>query len=367
MSPKSFTKLLAITLVALLAAAWLTLARDSGTGVRGDGTLMFENLAERINDVARIKVTRADGVSTLESTVKDGKRQWSLKELYGYPVPIEIVRAVGAGAAQLRLIEAKTARPKLYSRLHVNDPKTKGAKGALVELFDTQGTKMAELIVGLDKGSVIGISDVYVRRPNEDRAWLAHGKVPVPDKRIGWLNTMIAEVDLPRVRETTLYVPGQKPLRVFKRNEDERDFTLEGMAKDRELKELFGAEDISRAIQQLAFEDVKPAGAIGFDFTSNPRTRHITFDGLIVEVWAKEMDGKLWVAVKARPDPAPQDPKKVDGAKIATEVAKINAVTSGWAYTLNPFETKNLNKTMANMTQPKDAAPPAPQKAAPQK
>ncbi|MFT5538527.1 MAG: hypothetical protein ACI82H_000039 [Alphaproteobacteria bacterium] len=367
MTPKSFAKLLVITLVAVLAAIGLTIVRDTGSGLRGNGTLMFEDLAQRVNDVAQIKVTRADGISTLDSKIKDGKRQWSLKELYGYPVPIEIVRAVAAGVAQLRLIESKTARPKLYGRLRVNDPKTKGAKGALVELFDTKGAKMAELIVGLDKGNVIGISDVYVRRPNEERAWLAHGKVPVPDKRINWLNTMITEVDLPRVRETTLFVPGQKPLRVFKKNEDERDFTLEGMPKDRELKELFGAEDISRSIQQLAFEDVKLATAIGFDFSGTPRTRHTTFDGLIVEVWAKEMGGKLWVAVKARPDPTPKEPKKVDAAKIAKEVAKINTLTSGWAFVLNPFETKNLNKTMANMTQPKDAAPPAPKKAAPKK
>jgi hypothetical protein len=367
MTPMSFAKLLVITLIAVLAATWLTIVRDTGSGLRGDGTLMFEDLATRVNDVARIKVTRTDGVSTLESAVKDGKRQWSLKELYGYPVPIEIVRAVAAGAAQLRLIEAKTARPNLYGRLHVNDPKTNGAKGALVELFDTKDSKMAELIVGLDKGGFIGISDVYVRRLNEERAWLARGKVPVPDKPINWLNTMITEVDLPRVRETTLYVPGQKPLRVFKKNEDERDFTLEGMPKDHELKELFGAEDISRSIQQLAFEDVQLAAKIGFDFTGTPRTRHTTFDGLIVEVRAKEVGGKLWIAVKARPDPAPKEPKKVNAAKITKEVAKINAITSGWAYVLNPFETKNLNKTMANMTQSKDTAPPAPKKAAPKK
>ena len=36
-------------------------------------------------------------------------------------------------------------------------------------------------------------------------------------------------------------LPGQKPLRVFKKSTDDRDFTIEGMPKDRELKELFGA------------------------------------------------------------------------------------------------------------------------------
>jgi hypothetical protein len=355
MSVRSFAILFAVAMTAALIAAWVTIARDTGSGLRGDGELMFPDLAGRVNDVRIIKVVRANFVSTVEGKEKDGSVTWSLKERDGYPVPIEIVRAVAAGMAQLRQIEAKTARPRLYGRIHVDDPKTsKDSKAALVELFDTRGAAMASLIVGLDKAGILSIGDIYVRRPNEERAWLAHGKVPVPDKQVGWLNQMIVEVDLPRVRETTLFVPGEEPLRVFKKTDDDRDFTLESLPKDRELKELFGAEDISRAIQTLSFEEVKRAADLGFDLSSRPRARHVTFDGLIVEVWAKEVEGKLWVAVKARPDPEPADPAKVDKAKIEAEVKKINAVTDGWAYTLNDFETRNLKKTMANMTQPRD-------------
>ncbi len=352
MSPKSFAILFAITLIAVLAAVGITVTRDTGSGVRGDGTLMFEGLIARVNDVATLKVTRGGEVSTIESTLKDGARQWYLKEKNGYPVPVEIVRAVAAGVAQLRAVEAKTARPALYGRLKVGDPTKKNSKGALVELFDAKGAKMAAIISGLDKSGYFDIGDVYVRRPDEDRAWLARGKVPVPDKQVGWLNQMIVEVDLPRVRETTLNVPGQKPLRVFKKTDDDRDFTLEGMPKGYELKELFGAEDISRAIQQLSFEDVKPLSEIGIDLSATPRAHHVTFDGLIVDVWAKDVGGKLWVAVKAQADPAPKAPKKVDKAKVEKDIAKINGTTHGWAYTLNAFETKNLRKTMAGMIQP---------------
>lgn len=365
MSVRSFAILFVVAMTAALVATWVTIARDTGSGLRGDGTVMFPGLAERVNDVRTIKVVRGGFTSTLEGKEKDGAVAWSLKERDGYPVPIEIVRAVAAGMAQLRQIEAKTARPRLYDRIHVDDPKAnKESKAALVELFDAKGESMASLIVGLDKASILSVGDIYVRKPGEERAWLAHGKVPAPDKQVGWLNQTIVEVDLPRVRETTLFVPGEKPLRVFKKTSDDRDFTLEGMPKNRELKDLFGAEDISRAIQTLTFEEVDRASDIGIDLSSQPRARHITFDGLIVEVWAKEVDGKLWVAVKARPDPQPQDPAKVDKAKIEAEVKKINGVTEGWAYTLNDFETRNLMKTMANMTQPRDA-PKAESKDAP--
>jgi hypothetical protein len=363
MSPRAFVALLVVTVIVAVAAAWITVARDTGTGVRGEGTLMFEGLAGRVNDVRRIVVTRADGPSTIESAEKDGELSWSLKELYGYPVPFEMVRGVAAGMAQLRAIEPKTARPALYGRIHVNDPRReKDAKGALVELYDSKGASMASLIVGLDKGGLFGVGDIYVRHPGEERAWLARGKVPVPEKRVGWLNQMIVEVDLPRVRETTLYVPGEEPLRVYKNNPDERDFLVEGMPEDHELKEIFAAEDIARSIQSLAFEDVRPGAEIGFDFSATPRARYVTFDGLVVETWMKESGGKKWIAVRARANDEPAPVDKVDKDKVAAEIARINAVTGGWAYTINEFETKNLSKTRADVIRPKGAGKPAPAK-----
>ncbi len=353
MSSKSFAGLLIVTVIAVVAAAWIMMTRDVGAPARGEGVLAFPELADQVNSVRKIEVVQAGRTSTLEGTDKGGKTQWSLKELYGYPVPIEIVRAVAAGMAQLRLVEPKTVLPELYHRIHVVDPGKKESKGALVTLYDPKGTKMASLIVGLDKGGMLSVGDVFVRRPDAARAWLAHGKVPVPDKQVGWLNQTIIEVDLPRVRESTLYVPGQPPLHVYKKHQGDQDFILEGMPKGYELKELFGAEDIARSIQTLTFEDVKPMSAVGLAYEGQPRLRHVTWDGLIVEEWAKEVDGKLWVALRARPDPSPEDPKKVGKDKIAKEVAKINGVAGGWAYTLSTFETKNLNKTMASMTQPK--------------
>lgn len=357
MSAKSFITLLTVTLVAAVGAIWITATRDIGGTARGEGILAFPDLEEQANNVRRVEVTRGNFTSTLESEETDGRIRWSLKERDGYPVPIEIVRAVAGGMARLRLVEPKTSRQELYPRIHVDDPRNKeDAKGSLVELFDREGRKLASLIVGLDRADILSIGDLYVRRPDESRAWLAHGKVPVPDKQVGWLNQVIVEVDLPRVRESILRVPGEPPLRVYKENPGDRDFILEGMPEGYELKELFGAEDISRSIQTLSFEEVKPMSEVGLAYEGEPRLRHITFDGLIVEEWAKEVDGKLWVAIKARPDPEPKDPSRVDAEKIKADVAKINGTTEGWAYTLNEFETKNLRKTMAGMTQPKEGA-----------
>ena len=171
---------------------------------------------------------------------------------------------------------------------------------------------------------------------------------------------MIVEIDLPRVRETTLFTTGDKPLRIFKKAERDQDFIVEGMSEDHELKELFGAEDISRSIQNLAFEEVRPAKEIGIGVTGTPRVRHVTFDGLIIEGWMKTVGKKRWFTFRARPNPAPLEGEKVEAAKIAEEVAKISRVNGGWAYTISKFETKNMFKTLDSLIQLKPGAKPAP-------
>lgn len=352
MTRNAFLSLLVVTALALAAAVWTLAQRDGSTGVRGDGRVLFPQLAARANDVREIMVIRNDGTATLESTGPADQLEWSLRELHGYPVPLESVRAIVAGLSRLAVIEAKTSLEKNYPRLRVDDPSREGALSTRFQLRDGDGSLMADVIVGLERPSFTGSGLVYVRLPAEDRAWLARGRVPQNEDRADWTNRMLLEIDLPRVQETTLHVPGEPPLRVYKTDPRDRDFTVEGMPEGYELQRVFGAEDIARAIQQLAFEEVRPAEEIGFDFSSQPRARHITFDGLVIETWMQTFEGKPWMAIRAAADPAPKAPDQVDADAIAREVEAINARLEGWAYTVNDFETGNFSQTMATLVQP---------------
>jgi hypothetical protein len=119
MNPRSFLTLLVITLGFAIGAGWVIVSKDTGTGVRGEGRVMFPGLVAKINDVRRVKVTRGTGTSTLIGTEKDGKLICNLKELYGYAGPLVSVRAVAAGLAQSAAIEATTTRPAKYKKIRV--------------------------------------------------------------------------------------------------------------------------------------------------------------------------------------------------------------------------------------------------------
>ncbi|HSR54795.1 MAG TPA: hypothetical protein VLN73_01040, partial [Alphaproteobacteria bacterium] len=73
MSPKSFLALALITLVFAAGAAWMVATQDTGTGVRGEGRILFPDLVTKVNDVRRVKVTQGTGTSTLVAEEKDGE------------------------------------------------------------------------------------------------------------------------------------------------------------------------------------------------------------------------------------------------------------------------------------------------------
>mgnify|MGYP003983876533 FL=1 len=177
MTPKSFLTLLVLTITITAAAFWVTISSDSGTGIRGDGRILFPDLATQVNDVRRIKITRASGTSTLvATTTKDGKVNWALKELYNYPAPLVSVRAVAAGMASIAVIEAKTNRAAKYLKIRVEDPAKhtgkKNSHASRIELFNAKDEKISDLIVGLEKPTLSGPGQLFVRKPGDDRAWL---------------------------------------------------------------------------------------------------------------------------------------------------------------------------------------------------
>jgi hypothetical protein len=144
------------------------------------------------------------------------------------------------------------------------------------------------------------------------------------------------------------------------------------MPADYEVKDIFGAEDVARVIQQLSFEDVRLAGKVDIDTNSQPWAEFVTFDGLKINLWLKEQEGKNWVAIRALADPnapaaaAPAPaPEAKDGEKAAepdssekprdipAEIKTINEKVAPWVYAIPTYENGNLRKTLDDLIQKK--------------
>lgn len=368
MSLRAFLALALATVIAVLAVIGIHMSQSTGPAAREPGTAMLPELAANLGDADRIVMTRGGEKTTVKRTAGSGDTAtWVVEEFSDYPSHPLLIRDVLAGLAQLQTMEGKTRRPDLYSKLDVDDPTTAAAKSTRLEAF-AGDKKVADIIVGRTKSAMGGQESLYVRRPDEDRAWLAKGKVEMPHNRIGWVNNEVLVVDLPRIQHATLNTPAKGPrVHVFKKTKDERDFTIEGMPANHEVKDIFGAEDVARVVQQLSFEDVRPADKLKIDTAAQPWAEFVTFDGLKIDLWLHEADGRNWVALRALPAPAPAAPATLPAAAtaseataegekpldVAAEIKTINERVTPWVYAIPSYENGNLRKTLDDLIQKK--------------
>jgi hypothetical protein len=350
MTRRAFSILLVLAVIAAVAATTVTIRRMGTTAPITKPELVFPGLTARLNDVVRIEAVRAGEKATLRREGQGEDAPWLLAEAGNYPGKIDRIRQALIGLAQIETIEAKTRVPEHYAKLEVEDPAAAGAKSGRITLFDAGGKTLADLIVGKAKYSASGQDTLYIRRPGEARAWLARGKVDVPESRYGWVDTNFLTVDLLRIKRATLNQPGKPALSVFKKDTSERDFTIDDQPANSEIKDIFGAEDIARIVQSMNFEDVKPAAEMNVPTDGKPWGVFQTFDGLQISLWMKDADGKGWVAIAAAPvaGAAPDD-------KVQKEIADLNQRLSKWRYQLGSFEYNGLHKTMTDLVEPKTA------------
>jgi uncharacterized protein DUF4340 len=355
MTARAFIILILLAVVSGTAATVVSIQRQGSIAPQTKPELVFPDLTAHLNDVVRIEAVKAGEKATLKRDGTGEDAPWLLVEAGNYPAKIDRIRQALIGLGQMETIEAKTRIPDHYAKLEVEDPAQKGAKSGRITLFDANNKPIADLIVGTSKPSASGQDTLYIRRPDEERAWLARGKLDLPESRYGWVDTNFLTVDLQRIKRATLNEPGKPALSVFKNDPSDRDFTIDKQPANTEIKDIFGAEDIARIVQSVNFEDVKPAADIDVPTSGKPWGEFWTFDGLKISLWMKEIDGKGWVAVvaSAAEGTTPDD-------KLKKEIDDLNANLSKWRYQLGSFEYKGLHKTMADLVEAKKEAPPAP-------
>jgi hypothetical protein len=97
---------------------------------------------------------------------------------------------------------------------------------------------------------------------------------------------------------------------------------------------------------------VRAAAQVKIDMAAQPHAEFFTWDGLKIDLWLTEAEGRAWAAVKASALPDAQ-PKDGDAEAVAKEAATINERTAGWVYGVPSYELGHLRKTLDDLIQPK--------------
>ncbi len=359
---------LAIITVPVLGLAIFLPSHRGATLKQAETGPVFPTLKDWLAGATKLVVTAADGKSvTLTRTAPAQPAAgetvplggWGLAEKSNYPVQEGLLRPVLSGLLALHTTEPKTEDKTLYNRIDVEDPSSsKESKAKLLELDNASGASILKLIVGRRKFDALagGGDAIYIRKPEEARAWLAQPAFDLPTDAMGWVDHKILDVDSDKIKSITFTAGSDKPL-VLDRAKAEDKLEIRDKAPDATTRSETPGADVAAGFRYLDMQDVRPASQV----TGTPAStvEVVTFDGLDLTVSVfSQPEGGPWLEIAAKGEG--------DAAKPAEEIANR---TKGWAYKVPPSREKLLETKLADLLTPvaKPAETPAPAPAAPPK
>ncbi len=341
MTPKAFTALAGVTVVAVVAA----LASVAGQLGSADPSRIEQpvlaGFEDRVNSVSGLSVQTVDDKFSIEQSEKG----WVVSAKGGYPAEREHVRRFLLQLSQLALVEPKTKMVDRYARIQVEDVDTKDAKSSLLSLNDADGV-VAQLIVGKKKSNMAGGTGkgVYVRKEGEAQAWLARGELDLRKTVIGWLDKDVLDIDEKRIKRITVTSPTGDILVVSRDDPEKGKLAVQDVPTASKLKkdalDGFGA-----AISGVKLTDVVPFSDANFPSEKVTWTEVVTFDGLVIVLGLVDSENGIWARMEA----------SSSGDAGKSEAEKINSRVAGWAYQIPDFKFRPLLKKMADLLE--DAKP----------
>ena len=360
--------IIAFVAAALALAAYLTTSRSgpAAPDAAASGPAL-PTLTAKINDAAEVVVRRSSGSFTFRRA-GDG---WGLAEKSGYPVNFENVRALIIALADLKLVEAKTTNPALYSRIGVQDvesnPGDADAASAesqhvQIEVRDSAGAVLGSVILGTQKWGPT--PEVFIRRAGEAQSWLARGRVDVPSDQMSWVDKAAVNIPRDRVRRATITHPAGESITVSRGSRQMPSLMVQDIPTGRELTTPGAGDQIGNLLSFLSFDDVAPASTIDLA-AGEPGSRAVVhlFDGLLVSVSTAKVNEATWARIEAayEPPPPPQAEPPADVApdadSAAAEEARLEAESlnkrlAPWVFKLQDHKLRVVQTTWDSLLKP---------------
>ncbi len=322
--------LLALGLAAVAGGWYFGIATQPAeqTTVAG-GQLMFPDLAKNLQSATKVDISH-QGTQTVIEKRPDGG--WGLAGMHDYPVQQAKLRGLLTGLTELRLTEQRTSDPAQLGRLGLEDPHAAGSAANLLQVMDAAGKPLAAVIVGHRRvRSQANLpDDVYVRRPDNNQAWLAEGSLQVDADPSGWLDRDIMNIAHDRVASVAV---GDNAL-MFGRVDGK--FTLSQPADHPKLED-YKVEDVARGLENLTLQAVKADPEV-----AGPETGHAVFttnDGLAVRVTVLHLDEDAWARFAA----------SATADKAKPEADRLNRLLAGWTYQIGSWKEKALLPAMDDL------------------
>lgn len=283
------------------------------------GQIVLPQFEADVSRADRISVATAEESYSLTRDAED----WFMEEKGRYPINRAMLADLSEALAAMTYSREMTTDPRKFDQLGLGDPKTGGA-GALLTVKDAGGAKIVDLIVGFKNG------DVFVRRPDETKAW-AVSTTPFPplQRAARWLDLDVFDLDPANISEVEIETGDDPVYTLVAKPDAPGEFILAPPYQDLEL-----IADYAPNAPGTALADFAPLDVVAMDALRGSRAGgyHVyTHDGLVIhaEVFVGE-NGRFWMAFSEGIEAeTPDAQEKLDA--IETRVA-------GWAFEISRLD-----------------------------
>jgi hypothetical protein len=329
MTPRSFAALAITAIVSLAAAVTLYTSSIEWSRASRSGAPLFPGLQHKAPQVAVIEVEQGKEKITLK---RDGE-QWVLSEHDAFPAAKEKVSALLAGLSRAELVEPKTRKDNRYALLEVEDPTGAEAKSHLVRFLDADGKVLAETIVGRRRPDAFGTGQggTYVRKTNDEQAWLANAALEAGTELKSWLDPHLFATRAESVRQVEVQMPSEEVLKI-QRDTERSGHTLAEIPEGMKLKYVNIVDNIVSAASSLEFEDVRKQSepSPGEDVSTVAMEVE---GGLKVNLRLKRKDDATWMSLEASGD-----------GNVKQVADELMARAKGWEFRLSEGRAKEILK-----------------------
>jgi hypothetical protein len=335
MQRRGFFILLGATAVSAAGAALVLTTEGSLVSAAPPGERALPQLAANLGRIVRFRINRGGMKANFQ--LDDG--HWAVVEKSGYPADETKIHRMLSALADLTLVEPKTDRPELYSRLGLDDPAN--GKSTEIVVQNKAGEIVGQLIVGRSRPDRLGIGNdgVYVRRVGGGRAWLARGSLDVAGGVADWLDRRIVDVPAGRFRKL-VFTSATGEVLTISRNSMTADFAVENPPPGTKLKDARAVSMPATALQELDLTDVAPAAEVKPPETGVATAKYTTLDGLDFRVTVFPRDKVDWIAVEV---------SGIDD--VAAEAKALRNRVARWVYAIPPQKAKLLKTTLGDLTE----------------
>lgn len=341
MSKRGLRFLAICTLLAVIAAGWAVERDWARWGSDQHGTKLFPDLADSTNEIARIRIRHRDTVITLERTANE----WRVSESDGFPARVKAIQDLIFALSDARRVEPKTADPKKYNKLQVEEPTAAKADSKRIEVMDAKGRHLADVILGKENLllQAIGEGGAYLRLPGEEQAWLASGNLTASAEFKDWLDNPIIDIPRQRFSRARLSHPNGDILEVAKSEKKNGDFVLDGLDEDEVLSNEYYPSDIARVFEKFEIVGAKRPGKVEFPQDATIHGEFRTIDGLAIEFDETTVGKDDWLRINSVIT-------RNEGSQEAVAEAKALADrTKDWVFRIPEYESVHIKKTRSEV------------------